>query len=137
MECSIPPAGSIQFGKAAPNHGKRLSHSPNNDREAVIPGIVGIISQRPSDECQRFVKSMSASMEHEHFMLQECTLRPKWESMPAGWRMRTLLLRGRFSSMSERTLRFSSRENASSTLKRVLNCFLASFVSCKQGAYWF
>ena len=32
-----------------------------------MPGIVGIISQRPSAECQHLVKSMVASMEHEPF----------------------------------------------------------------------
>ena len=32
-----------------------------------MPGIVGIITQRPSDECQRLVKSMVISMEHEPF----------------------------------------------------------------------
>jgi asparagine synthase (glutamine-hydrolysing) len=32
-----------------------------------MPGIVGIISQRPSAECQHLVKSMLASMEHESF----------------------------------------------------------------------
>ncbi len=32
-----------------------------------MPGIVGIISQRPSEECQRLVRSMVASMEHERF----------------------------------------------------------------------
>jgi asparagine synthase (glutamine-hydrolysing) len=32
-----------------------------------MPGIVGIISQRPSDECRRLVKCMVSSMEHESF----------------------------------------------------------------------
>jgi asparagine synthase (glutamine-hydrolysing) len=32
-----------------------------------MPGIVGIISQRPSDECQRLVNSMVAAMEYEAF----------------------------------------------------------------------
>src|SRR6266478_7699292 len=32
-----------------------------------MPGIVGIISQRPAHECESLVKSMVASMEHEHF----------------------------------------------------------------------
>jgi len=32
-----------------------------------MPGIVGIISQRPPEECQRLVKSMSNIMEHESF----------------------------------------------------------------------
>jgi asparagine synthase (glutamine-hydrolysing) len=32
-----------------------------------MPGIVGIISERPSAECQHLVKSMLASMEHEPF----------------------------------------------------------------------
>jgi asparagine synthase (glutamine-hydrolysing) len=32
-----------------------------------MPGIAGIISQRPSGECKSFVKSMASSMEHESF----------------------------------------------------------------------
>lgn len=32
-----------------------------------MPGIVGIISQKPSDECQGLVRSMLGSMEHECF----------------------------------------------------------------------
>jgi asparagine synthase (glutamine-hydrolysing) len=32
-----------------------------------MPGIVGIISQKPSDECQRLVRSMLGSMEGESF----------------------------------------------------------------------
>jgi asparagine synthase (glutamine-hydrolysing) len=32
-----------------------------------MPGIVGIISQRPAEECQSLVKSMVSSMEHESF----------------------------------------------------------------------
>ena len=32
-----------------------------------MPGIVGIVSQRPVAECQRLVKAMVASMEHELF----------------------------------------------------------------------
>jgi asparagine synthase (glutamine-hydrolysing) len=32
-----------------------------------MPGIVGIISQRPAEECQSLVKSMASSMEHESF----------------------------------------------------------------------
>ena len=32
-----------------------------------MPGIVGIISQRPSDECQRLVNSMVGAMEYEAF----------------------------------------------------------------------
>jgi asparagine synthase (glutamine-hydrolysing) len=32
-----------------------------------MPGIVGIISQRPSEECKNLVKSMASSMEHESF----------------------------------------------------------------------
>ncbi len=32
-----------------------------------MPGIVGIISQRPFEECGRLVKSMLSSMEHESF----------------------------------------------------------------------
>jgi asparagine synthase (glutamine-hydrolysing) len=32
-----------------------------------MPGIVGIISRRPSEECQSLVKAMACSMEHESF----------------------------------------------------------------------
>jgi asparagine synthase (glutamine-hydrolysing) len=32
-----------------------------------MPGIIGIISQRPSEECESLVKSMVSSMEHESF----------------------------------------------------------------------
>src|SRR6266478_7655137 len=32
-----------------------------------MPGIVGIVSQRPSEECQNLVTSMVSSMEHESF----------------------------------------------------------------------
>src|SRR5260370_13802383 len=32
-----------------------------------MPGIVGIASQRPPEECQSLVKSMASSMEHESF----------------------------------------------------------------------
>src|SRR5882762_3922527 len=32
-----------------------------------MPGIVGIISQRPPEECESLVRSMVGSMEHEHF----------------------------------------------------------------------
>src|SRR5437762_7155 len=32
-----------------------------------MPGIVGIISQRPPEDCQRLVKSMANVMEHEAF----------------------------------------------------------------------
>src|SRR6266446_5273270 len=32
-----------------------------------MPGIVGIISQRPAAECESLVRAMVASMEHEQF----------------------------------------------------------------------
>jgi len=32
-----------------------------------MPGIVGIVSERPSGECESLVKSMASSMEHESF----------------------------------------------------------------------
>ena len=32
-----------------------------------MPGIVGIVSNKPSEECRRLVKSMVSSMEHESF----------------------------------------------------------------------
>jgi len=32
-----------------------------------MPGIVGIVSQRPHEECKSLVKSMVSSMEHESF----------------------------------------------------------------------
>src|SRR5438874_4014313 len=32
-----------------------------------MPGIVGIVSQRPSEECQSLVKSMASSMQYESF----------------------------------------------------------------------
>ena len=32
-----------------------------------MPGIVGIVSQRPPEQCQSLVKSMASSMEHESF----------------------------------------------------------------------
>ena len=33
-----------------------------------MPGIVGMISPRPTEECQRLVKAMVSSMEHEQFL---------------------------------------------------------------------
>ena len=32
-----------------------------------MPGIVGMVSQKPSRECESLVKSMASSMEHESF----------------------------------------------------------------------
>src|SRR6266704_507095 len=32
-----------------------------------MPGVAGIISQKPPEECESLVKSMIASMKHEHF----------------------------------------------------------------------
>ena len=32
-----------------------------------MPGILAIISQRPTEECEGLVKSMASSMEHESF----------------------------------------------------------------------
>src|SRR5438034_4548656 len=50
MECSNPPAGS-----------------KTHERGHCMPGIVGVISRRPSEQCLGFVDQMLASMIHEDF----------------------------------------------------------------------
>jgi asparagine synthase (glutamine-hydrolysing) len=49
-----------------------------------MPGIVGIISQRPSDECQHLVKSMVGAMERETFYDSGTHSIPKL-GIYAGW----------------------------------------------------
>jgi asparagine synthase (glutamine-hydrolysing) len=49
-----------------------------------MPGIVGIISREPSDECQRFVTSMVASMKHEQFYTSGMYAAPEI-GIYAGW----------------------------------------------------
>jgi asparagine synthase (glutamine-hydrolysing) len=49
-----------------------------------MPGIVGIISQRPSEECQSLVKSMASSMEHESFYVSGMYSVPEM-GIYAGW----------------------------------------------------
>ena len=49
-----------------------------------MPGIVGIISQRPSAECQRLAKTMAASMEHEAFYVSGTCCVPEM-GIHAGW----------------------------------------------------
>src|SRR6266550_6351242 len=49
-----------------------------------MPGIVGIISQRPSEECQRLVRSMVASMEHERFYTSGSYFAPEM-GIYGGW----------------------------------------------------
>src|SRR2546422_1078193 len=49
-----------------------------------MPGIAGIISQRPAEECQRLVESMVASMEHESFYTSGTCFVEEME-IYAGW----------------------------------------------------
>jgi asparagine synthase (glutamine-hydrolysing) len=49
-----------------------------------MPGIVGIVSQRPSEECQSLVKSMASSMEHESFYDSDMYSVPEM-GIYAGW----------------------------------------------------
>src|SRR5260221_5175772 len=49
-----------------------------------MPGIVGIISQKPPEECQRVVKAMAASMEHERFYVSGTCSFPEMR-IHAGW----------------------------------------------------
>src|SRR5260221_1752903 len=49
-----------------------------------MPGIVGIISQKPAEECQRVVKAMAASMEHERFYVSGTCSFPEM-GIHAGW----------------------------------------------------
>src|SRR5438132_6187639 len=49
-----------------------------------MPGIVGIISRRPPEECQSLVKSMASSMEHEPFYHSGTYSVPEM-SIYAGW----------------------------------------------------
>jgi hypothetical protein len=44
MECSIPPAGSLRFGQTIIGYQKLLAHSPNEDKQKYLGGIVGIIN---------------------------------------------------------------------------------------------
>src|ERR1700680_871497 len=50
----------------------------------LMPGIVGIISQRPANTCQRLVKSMIASMEHERFYTSGTCFVPEM-GVYSGW----------------------------------------------------
>jgi asparagine synthase (glutamine-hydrolysing) len=49
-----------------------------------MPGIVGIISLRPPEECQRLVKAMVASMQHEPFYVSGACSAPEM-GIHAGW----------------------------------------------------
>ena len=49
-----------------------------------MPGIVGIISQKPVEQCRRLVRSMVASMEHESFYVSGAYLIPEM-GVYAGW----------------------------------------------------
>ena len=49
-----------------------------------MPGIVGIISQKPADDCRRLVKSMLSSMEHELFY-DSATYSVREMGIYAGW----------------------------------------------------
>src|SRR5450759_4349378 len=49
-----------------------------------MPGIAGIISQRPAPECEVLVRSMVASMEHEQFYASGVYAAPEM-GMYAGW----------------------------------------------------
>jgi asparagine synthase (glutamine-hydrolysing) len=49
-----------------------------------MPGIAGIISQRPAEECQRLVRAMVASMMHEHFYISGAYSVPE-SGVYAGW----------------------------------------------------
>src|SRR5437764_15431248 len=49
-----------------------------------MPGIVGIVSQRPSEECQSLVKSMASSMQYESFYKSGTYLAPEM-GIYAGW----------------------------------------------------
>src|SRR5438552_2101400 len=49
-----------------------------------MPGLVGIISQRPAGECESLVKFMVASMEHESFYVSGTYFVPQM-GLYAGW----------------------------------------------------
>jgi len=49
-----------------------------------MPGLTGIISQRPAEDCQRLLKSMVASMEHERFYRSGTHFIPEM-GIYAGW----------------------------------------------------
>jgi len=49
-----------------------------------MPSIVGIISQKPPEECRRLVKAMVASMQHERFYVSGTCFVPEM-GVHAGW----------------------------------------------------
>src|SRR5437899_1377670 len=49
-----------------------------------MPGIVGIISQKPAEECQRLVNAMVSSMEHQPFYTSGMYSVPEM-GIHAGW----------------------------------------------------
>ena len=49
-----------------------------------MPGIAGIISRRPPDQCRRVVQAMVASMQHETFYASGTTFVPEL-GVYAGW----------------------------------------------------
>jgi asparagine synthase (glutamine-hydrolysing) len=49
-----------------------------------MPGIAGIISRRPADQCQRLVQAMVASMEHEAFYVSGTSYEPEM-GVYLGW----------------------------------------------------
>jgi asparagine synthase (glutamine-hydrolysing) len=49
-----------------------------------MPGIVGIISKRPAEQCQRLVKSMIACLEHERFYTSGTHFEP-YMGVYVGW----------------------------------------------------
>ena len=61
MECSIPPAGS-----SFPRSGDQIPQRPR-PKINHMPGIAGIISQRPARECQPLVDAMVSTMRRETF----------------------------------------------------------------------
>src|SRR5258705_12863619 len=63
-----------------------------------MPGFVGIVSQRPSDECQRLVNEMVESLEHEDFYVSGVRSFPEL-GIYAGW----VAMEGSFSSDEAQT----------------------------------
>src|SRR6266513_5300287 len=49
-----------------------------------MPGVAGIISQKPPEECESLVKSMIASMKHEHFYTSGAYAAPEM-GVYGGW----------------------------------------------------
>jgi hypothetical protein len=83
-----------------------------------MPGIVGIVSQRPSEECKSLVKSMASSMEHESFYDSGHVLGARDGHLRGLGGPRKFLAPGSLSSMNRGILHSSSQGSASWIPKR-------------------